>query len=133
MAIDSKYLHSDISNSVLQAFYTVRNGLPSYLTLAAYKQAMTVEMEILGLTVTCNKSIDIVYKGISVGSLTADLVVNESLLVKLTCTDVISEQSDLELKNLLRFTDYEVGLILNFAPDGQHKRLVFTNDIKNRN
>ena len=130
MAIDSKYLHSDVTNIILQAFYTVRNVLPLQLTLEVYKRALTVEMELLGLNVLCNKQADIVYKDTTVGSLHADLLVNDCVVVNLTLTETISEQADLELKNFLRFTDYEVGLILNFAPDSQHKRLVFTNNLK---
>ena len=130
MAIDSKYLHSDVTNTILQAFYTVRNVLPLQLTLEVYKRALTVEMELLGLTVLCNKQADIVYKDTTVGSLHADLLINDCVVVNLTYNETISEQTDLELKNFLRFTDYEVGLILNFASDSQHKRLVFTNNLK---
>jgi len=87
-------------------------------------------MELLGLTTQCNKPYDILYRDKVVGLLWADLVVNDCIVLKLLCTEGISEQSESELKNLLRYSDCEVGLILNFNPDEQHKRLVLTADRK---
>ena len=130
MATDSKYLHSDISNLVLQAFYTVRNILPFNLTTDTYRQALVVEMELLGLTAQCDKPFDILYRDKVVGLLRAEVVVNDRIVLKLLYTEGISEQSEAELKNLLRYSDCEVGLILNFYPDEQHKRLVLTADRK---
>ena len=130
MATDSKYLHSDISSLVLQAFYTVRNILPLNLTTDTYRQALVVEMELLGLTAQCDKLFDILYRDKVVGLLRAEVVVNDRIVLKLLYTDGISEQSESELKNLLRYSDCEVGLILNFYPDEQHKRLVLTADRK---
>jgi GxxExxY protein len=132
MATDSKYLHSDISNLVLQAFYTVRNILPFNLTTDTYKQALVVEMELLGLTAQCDKPFDILYRDKVVGLLRAEVVVNDRIVLKLLYTEGISEQSEAELKNLLRYSDCEVGLILNFYPDEQHKRLVLTADRKKK-
>jgi GxxExxY protein len=128
MAIDTKYLHSDISNSILQAFYTVRKILPLHLTLDTYKRALCIELESLGLTVDSDKEINITYKDKIAGSFSIDLLVNNSVIVKVITDNSISEHHDIEVKNQLRFTDCEVSLILNFAPDGLHKRLVFTND-----
>jgi GxxExxY protein len=132
MATDSKYLHSDISNLVLQAFYTVRNILPFNLTTDTYRQALVVEMELLGLTAQCDKLFDILYRDKVVGLLRAEVVVNDRIVLKLLYTEGISEQSEAELKNLLRYSDCEVGLILNFYPDEQHKRLVLTADRKKK-
>jgi len=130
MATDSKYLHSDVSNLILQAFYTVRSLVPLNLTADTYKQALVVEMELLGLTTQCDKHFDILYRDKVVGLLRADVVVNDCVVLKLLYTEGISEQSEAELKNILRYSDCEVGLILNFYPDEQHKRFVLTADRK---
>jgi hypothetical protein len=36
-----------------------------------------------------------------------------------------------DLKNFLRLTEIEVGLMLNFDADGEHKRILLTNNFKN--
>lgn len=132
MAIDPKYLHSDISNSILQSFYTVRSILPYNLTSNVYKRALTLEMESIGLSVDSDKEIQIKYKDKIVGSFFIDLVVNDSLIIKVINDDASCEQYESDAKNQLRLTDFEVCLILNFSaePQQQHRRIVLTNDLK---
>lgn len=132
MAIDNKYLHSDITSSILQAFYTVLKRLPLGLSIDVYKRALELECEYLGLKTERDKEIIIHYREKSVGSLIIDMVINNSVIVKITKDENINEQSILEVKNQLRISEYEVSLILNTAQDGQHKRYVFTNDKKNK-
>ena len=132
MATDPKYLHSDISNLILQAFYTVRNLLPYDLTIEIYKRALNIEMESLGLSVYCDKTVDIKYKDKVVGSFVIDFVVNDSLIIKIIKDIATSEQYEADAKNQLRLTEYEVCLLLNFSAETehQHRRIVLTNDIK---
>jgi len=40
--------------------------------------------------------------------------------------------NEIEITNYLKLSDIEVGLLLNFCQEGEHKRKVFTNNIKNR-
>ncbi len=91
MATDTKYLHSEISNSILRAFYAVRKGLP------------------------------------------ADIVINDKVIIKMVQADTVSGQHKSDIRNQLRLSKYEVGLILNFATEGDHKRIVFTNDLNQGN
>jgi GxxExxY protein len=132
MAIDPKYLHSDISNLILQAFYTVRSVLPYHLTIDVYKRALSIEMESLGLSVDCDKAINIKYKDKVVGSFVIDFIVNDSLIIKVIMDDASCERYEADAKNQLRLTDFEVCLILNFSadPQQQHGRIVLTNDLK---
>ena len=132
MAINSKYIHSEISNVVLQAFYTVRSSLLYDLDIEIYSRALKIEMELLGLDIEMNKELKIKFKNKHVGSLFIDFVVNNSIVLKTINADNISEQDEADVKNQLRMSEYEVGLILNFAAEEQHKRIVFTNDLKNK-
>ena len=132
MTTNDKFLHSDITSSILQAFYTVHNGLPYGLTLDVYKRALAIECELLKLKTECDKEIKIHYKKEIVGSFLIDLVVNDSVIVKIIRDENFDDQHTLDAKNLLRLSEYEVCLILNFAEEGEHKRLYFTNDIKKK-
>ena len=121
MAIDEKYLHSDITNSVLQAFYTVVKTLPYGLDIMVYKRALAVELDLLTLKTEPDYAVNIYYKQKVVGSFTMDMVVADRVIIKIIRDDSIK-----------RLTKYEVCLILNFDFEGQHKRLVLTNDLKLR-
>ena len=135
MATDPKYLHSDISNLILQAFYTVRNNLPFGLTTDIYKRALCIEMESLGLSVEYEKEIKIVYKEKTIGSFILDMLTNDAVIIKIVNNDKTCEPYEPDAKNQLRLTEYEVCLILNFSAesDSLHKRIVLTNDIKKKN
>lgn len=131
MAIDNKYLHSEITGSILQAFYTVIKKLPIGLPIEVYKRALEFECEYLGLKTEHDKEIKILYRQKVAGSFFIDMVFNDSVIVKIIKNETISEQFIRDAKNQLRFSVYEVCLILNIDLDGMHKRLVFTNDLKN--
>jgi len=130
MAIDEKYLYSDITNTVLQAFYTVVKYLPYGLAPGVYKRALAVELELLAMKTETDHEVKIRYKKTVIGSFTVDMVVADRVIIKIIGDDSIKDQYELEARNQLRLTEYEVCLILNFAREGQHKRLVLTNNLK---
>jgi GxxExxY protein len=135
MTINPKYLHSDISNSILQAFYTVRRLLPFNLTNDVYKRALAIEMKSMDLVVDCDKEFKIKYKNKIVGSFFIDFIVNDSIIIKVIQDDATCDHVEADAKNQLRLTDFEVCLILNFSaePNQQHSRIVLTNDLKKKN
>jgi GxxExxY protein len=130
MAVDKKFLHSDITHAILQAFFTVCRRLPFGLPLSFYKKALSIELKKLQLKAATDKEIIILYDKQAIGSLTVDLLVDNKVIVTTISADNIAATDEASLKNTLRLTDFEVGLILNFGIEGQHKRLVYTNDLK---
>ena len=131
MPVDKKYLHSDITHSIIEAFFKVCRRLPYGLSLSFYKKALAIELKKLGLKSVSDKEIIIFYDQQEIGSLTVDLIVDNKVIVRVLSADSIATADETSLKNNLRLTDYEVGLILNFGIEGQHKRLVYSNDLKN--
>lgn len=132
MAVDTKYLHSEITGSILQAFYTVLKKIPNGLPVEVYKRALAIECEFLGLNAENDKEIKIFYRQKPAGSFKIDLVINDSVIIKVIKNQIISDQFIFDAKNQLFLSDFEVCLILNIDQDGMHKRIVYTNDIKKR-
>lgn len=131
MAADRKYLHSDISDKILKAFFTVRHGLPYGLDLEIYRRAIFIEMTSCGMSIEKNKEVAILYKDHLVGSVSLDFVADDKIIIKLIKKeDAISQQDKEDMLNQLRLTKYEVGLILNFSADEEHKRIILTADLK---
>jgi len=79
-----------------------------------------------------DKILTVSYKGISVGAYKIDILVDKSVIVKIVATEKITRIDEIEILNQLKLSDIEVGLLLNFCLEGEHKRKVFTNNIKNR-
>ena len=132
MTVNTKYLHSEITSIILQAFYTVVKELPNGLHLDVYKKALKVECQFLGLKAELDKDVDILYRQETVGKLQIDLLIENLVIVKIAGDESIAEQLNLEVKGQLRLAEYEVALILTFGMEGQHKRLVYTNDLKRK-
>lgn len=126
-------LHGEITDKILTMFYGFRNKLPIELDLTFFKNALEIELLEIGLVVEKNKEHEIIYKQKPIGKLTTDLIVNEKVVIQLVAEKLeISEKHNIEMKNFLRLTNYELGLILNFGADGNHKRILLTNDFKGR-
>jgi GxxExxY protein len=91
-------------------------------------------MKDLNLNVEENKLFEILHKEKSIGKLNADFVINEVVAIKLVSSKLeIEEKEIISMKTLLRMTNLEVGLVLNFGADGQHKRIYLTNNFKAQN
>ncbi len=126
-------LHSDISSTILKGFYTVANALPFGLDKDFYCNALTIELQQLGLKVEHNKQQEVKYKDQAIGQFTFDLVVNNLLLVQVSTDKGFIETEQIELsKNYLKLTEFEVLLLLNFGLDADHKRVFLSNNYKNR-
>ena len=126
-----EYLHADITKIILQGFYTVCNALPFGLENSIYRNALASELVSLSLQVETEKQFPILFKNTEVGKLITDIVVNNLVIIKITCFETeINKEARLVGTNQLLLTDKEVLLILNFGKEGNHKRLFLTNDFK---
>jgi len=124
------YLHSDITGLILRAFFNVYNVLGYGFLEKVYENAMCIELSKLGLQYEKQKSIDVFYESQKVGAYFADIIVNQNVIVELKATENIAYEHECQLINYLKATKIEVGLLLNFGKKPQHKRKVFTNDLK---
>ena len=128
--IDPKYLHSEITAKILQGFYIVCNEIGYGLGLDFFRQALIVELENTGLKCEKDKQLKVSYKGVEIGEFSVDILVDEKVNVKLISSEKILREHEVALINQLKLSKIEVGLLLNIYIEGEHKRKVFTNDIK---
>ena len=80
-----------------------------------------------GLTIEEEVTVSVFFRGQNVGDFKADLVVNGVLLLELKTAERIVPAHEAQLLNYLRSTSLELGLILNFGPRPQVRRLVLEN------
>ncbi len=64
------------------------------------------------------------------GQFRADIVVNETVLIEIKACEELHSVHRAQLLNYLRATSPEIGLLFNFGPKPQFKRLVFSNSRK---
>ena len=122
--------HKDITELIIQAFYTVYNTLGYGFLEKVYQNALVIELRKLGLEVIPEATIKVYYNGQAVGEYFADLLVAGVVIVEIKAVRTLAPEHEAQLLNYLKATPYEVGLLLNFGPKLQIKRKVYDNERK---
>ena len=120
-----KLKHEEISYQIIKAAFEVHNILGCGFLEKVYENALIHELNLSGLKVETQKEIKVAYKGKEVGLYTADIVVDDKIIIELKVVEEITKIHQAQLLNYLKATGYEVGLIINFAkPKLAYERLV---------
>jgi len=91
-----------------------------------YANALTVLLGVAGLRVEREVPFDIVFHGHTVGRYRADLIVESKVVVEVKAGRAVDPTHAAQLLNYLRASRLEVGLLLNFGPSAQFRRIVST-------
>jgi GxxExxY protein len=122
--------HEGLTEKLIGIFYSVYNDLGHGFLESIYQKAFTLHLAKNGLKFEEQKSIRVVYMGVDLGDFRADLVVESLVIVELKAVAALEKAHERQLLNYLRATNVEVGLLLNFGPTAQVKRLLFANETK---
>lgn len=123
-------LHEDVTGKIIQAFYKVYNTLGYGFLENVYSRAMVVELTRMGLRVIQQMPIHVYYEGVNVGLYYADLCVEDKVIVELKAAETLAKAHEAQLLNYLRATSIEVGLVLNFGPQPNFVRKIYSNSRK---
>lgn len=124
--------HKDLTEKIIQAFYTVYNTLGYGFLEKVYENALAIELSELGQNVVQQAPIVVSYKELAVGNYNADLLVEDLVIVELKAARILAPEHEAQLLNYLKATPYEVGLLLNFGPQPQIKRKTYDNERKGK-
>lgn len=122
--------HEEVTEKIIQAFYTVYNALGYGFLEKVYENAMGVELRQMGLRVIPQKHIQVYYRSEEVGSYFTDLLVDETVIVELKAAASIAGEHEAQLTNYLKASDIEVGLLINFGKKPEFKRKIYQNHLK---
>ncbi len=114
MVADSK--HYDLCGQVIGAAMKVHSTLGPGFLESVYQNALMWGLQKPGLTVDLQKPITVHYDGQVVGVFTADLVVNDALIVELKANQLLAKD-EVQLVNYLVATGINEGLLLNFGAE----------------
>jgi len=130
MAIDSNYKHSELTDPIIGVFYEVYNELGFCFLESVYRNSLRLALLEKGLSVEQEVPVSVFFRGQNVGDFRADLVVNGTILLELKTAEQIVSAHESQVLNYLRSTGLELGLILNFGPKPQVRRLLLDNSRK---
>lgn len=95
-----------------------------------YENSLAIALREKGFDVLQQVSIPVYFRENKVGDFEADILVNGIILLELKAARSIDSAHVAQLLNYLKATEIEVGLLLNFGPRAEFKRVVFGNDRK---
>jgi len=123
--------HNDITEKIIQAFFQAYNILGYGFLEKVYEKALIIELKKLGLDIKAQHPIRVLYDNVVIGEYFADLLIENAVIIEIKAAKGISAEHEAQLLNYLKATEIEVGLILNFGPKAEFKRMAFDNVRKN--
>ena len=124
------FKHKDITDKIIRVFYEVYNELGHGFLESVYERSLEIALNSLGLKVCRQIQIPVWFRGKPVGDFTADMLIENCVLLELKAARSLDSSHQAQLLNYLRATEIEVGLLLNFGLKPEFKRLIFDNPRK---
>ena len=117
--------HQDITEKIINAFYTVYNTLGWGFLEKVYQAAMEIELKKQGLRVQGQAPIHVFYDGICIGEYFADVLIEDCVITEFKSVEQLTDAHEAQLLNYLKASNIDVGLLLNFGPQPKFRRKVF--------
>jgi GxxExxY protein len=107
-------IHKELGYQMLGLAYKVHNTLGPGLMERAYEEAMCIELRRFGIPFEQQKVYTVYYEGEKIGNYTADLVVDNKVILELKSVWEIHPTMQAQLINYLKISKLSVGYHINF-------------------
>jgi GxxExxY protein len=106
----------EITEKIIGAAYRVYNEMGFGYLESVYEKCLELEFRKAAISVQFQTPIAVHYRGQIVGEFSADIIVEDTVIVELKSVKRIVRAHEIQLVNYLTATGKPVGLIINFAP-----------------
>src|SRR6059036_3732574 len=107
----------DLCGKVIGRAIKVHSTLGPGFLESVYQNALIWELRKSGFKAEAERAISVQYDGQIVGAFTADLLVNDSLIVELKASQSLAKAHKVQLVNYLVATVIDEGLLVNFGAE----------------
>lgn len=121
-------MHDDLTEQIISCAFEVHKVLGSGFLEKVYENALIEELRRKNLRAEAQQGMTVFYKGKSVGEYLADIIVEDKVIVELKALEKINDVHEVQLKNYLKATAIEVGLLINFGKSVELKRKYVKNE-----
>ena len=116
--------HQEITHLIINCAMKIHSHFGNGFLEKVYKNSLLIELVNVGLRAQIEKKINVFYQDQLVGEYFADLFVNDCVIVEIKTVNKIILPHILQLKNYLKATQIDTGLLLNFnALSLEYKRI----------
>jgi GxxExxY protein len=105
----------ELTGKIIGCAMKVHSTLGPGFLESVYKKALAHELRKAGLKVECEKPITVLYDSVPVGDFSADLLVEDRVMLELKANQALAPANEVQLVNYLTATGIELGLLLNFG------------------
>ncbi|CAN5364079.1 GxxExxY protein [soil metagenome] len=123
-------LHSSITDRIIKVYYDVYSELGCGFLESLYEKAMEMALIEAGLKVCRQKDVHVFFRGRILSEFRVDMVVEEAVILEFKSCKALEDWHASQLINYLRSTKFEVGMLFNFGPSPEFRRLAFSNSRK---
>jgi GxxExxY protein len=109
---------------VIGCAFKVGNKLGFGYLEKCYKNALALELRKLGLNVSPEHPIDVLYDGVVIGEYFADLLVEDLVIIELKATKGIDPAHQAQCINYLVATGKPICLLIHFGQRVEIKRII---------
>ncbi|HEX6317030.1 MAG TPA: GxxExxY protein [Gemmatimonadaceae bacterium] len=117
-------IERETTEAIIGAFYEVYNRLGFGFMEHVYSLALECELTERGYHVSREAAVAIYYKGRHLTTQRLDMVVNGKVVVEIKSAENLPALARRQVRNYLRATSIEVGLVLHFGPNPTFCRVV---------
>ena len=107
--------HEELTEKIIGCAYRVYNAMGFGFLESVYEKCLMIELRKAGLGARSQVPVEVHYEGEVVGEFTADVLVEDTVIVELKSVRQIALAHEIQLVNYLVATGKPVGLVLNFG------------------
>ena len=120
-------LYENESYKIRGACFAVYNELGGGIKEKIIEKALVKELRDVGLMVSPQKRIDLIYKGERVGTYIPDIIVEDKIMCELKSKPFVSIEDEKQFWGYLKGSHYQLGFLINFGPQKLFtKRFIYT-------
>jgi GxxExxY protein len=123
----STFPYAELTRQIIGVFFEVFRELGHGFSEVVYQRALLIALRQAGLRVESEVQLPVFFRGHCVGAFQADLVVDCAILIEVKASKMIEGYAQAQLLNYLKAAGGGTGLLLNFGPKPDFKRLVMGN------
>jgi GxxExxY protein len=106
---------NELSRTIIGCAMKVSSALGPGFLEKVYENALVHEMRRAQLEVRQQAPLKVTYDGVVVGEYTADIIVEDHVIVELKAAKAIDASHQAQMLNYMRATGIQLGLLLNFG------------------
>ena len=107
----------ELTEKIIGCAMKVHSTLGPGFLESVYQKALTHELRKAGLKVECERPITVLYDAVAVGDSSADMLVEDRVMLELKANQALAPANEVQLVNYLTATGIEIGLLLNFGSE----------------